>query len=297
MSDVIMNTKTVAFKFPGAVLVDPPSKVLNDKQTKSKIKTFEEISELLSRLIEQNEEVLALVSAAEKIKIWEAVITLCYAYTVKKVVLVFTDRRLIEISTGGPLLSGNRIRIVRYSAIKDIRCSAGIWKSLDVKCRDNLALSYENLSKADIEDIAGRLKNRILSAPRSIQNGNVKFAYHVCPDCLSLLREGVFNCQACGKKFKDDKKLLQDSLLIPGGAYIKTGFFRAGIAGLFTELFFMGGAVFYIYEISLRGMSYMPFALFYLFLLASTKTLSYFFCLKQIRSFIPEKDKTGQQLR
>ena len=248
---------------------------------------YVKVSKVISRLLENDEKIISAISATRNIKLWEAIVTTCYAYTLKRVLLVFTDRRLIEVSLGNAPLFASRIRVVSYLSIRDISCASGFFRTITVKCRDGISLFYEGIRKGDMEEIAGNLRNRILSRPRSIQMGNLKNAADLCPSCFEKLSTLTYNCRSCGKKFKNEKNFLLYSLLIPGGAYMMAGFYYAAFGSFITEVLYFIGLLSYAPAIAAGNLRHLPVTVFYLIAISLSKYFSLKFCLKQIRSFIP----------
>ncbi|RMF97004.1 MAG: hypothetical protein D6734_02880 [Candidatus Schekmanbacteria bacterium] len=260
-----------------------------DKEEKNSLPPYMRISNVVTRILEKDEKVISAVSATRGVKLWEAIVTTCYAYTLKRVLLVFTDRRLIEISIGAGNLFASRIRVVQYSYIKDIVCTNSFLKKITVKCRDGISFSYEGIKKSDMDEISGELRNIIFRVPRSLDNPRLKNAVDLCPSCFEKLNILTYSCSSCGKKFKNEKNFLLYSLLIPGGAFIIAGFYFAAAISFTAEALFLIGFFSYITKVVVGSLRHLPFAFFYLFLFLISKFLSLKFCLSQIRSFIPSE--------
>ncbi len=248
---------------------------------------YVKISKVISRILESDEKVIFAVSATRGVKLWEAIVTTCYAYTLKKVLLIFTDRRLIEVSIGAASLFASRIRVVSYSSIKDISCTSGFFRNVSIRCRDGFACSYESIKNGDMEEISGNLRNMILSRPRSVSNGALKNAADLCPSCFKKLNILTYKCAFCGRKFRDEKHFVFYSLLIPGGAYMMAGFHFAAVASFVAEMLFLAGIFSYVPSIVEGKIEFLPVAVFYIIFFSLSKYFSLKFCLKQIRSFIP----------
>jgi hypothetical protein len=266
---------------------------------------LEKAAAVLRRLLQPSEAVLYAARGAFMPNTWEQLMENHGALAVGAL-LVVTNQRLIALRT-------------KSSGIAGWQWDQGIlmlsWDNVALATKKGFLIGY-----FDVRDLNGRRerffrlrwadakKLRVLLgvlAPQSREGmaaaaGGAPGFTWMCPRCLAQLAEGLYQCPACGMAFRDEKTLLQRTLLIPGGAYF---YVRQNLLGILTglvEAILLVGAVLTLLA-SARQSGAAPagasprdtvssalvtVGLFLMFL-AFVKFSSYYRARRRIRQFIP----------
>ena len=169
--------------------------------------------------------VTTAVSPTSSLEQWTTGFVLVY---IKRCMLVFTDRRVFHIPTRTNFDYRGSIAQICYGDLDSIE-----------QKRSRLKISYKSgekdqflyLRRSERKKIRTLLQSVNLQGSTSIARGRV----HLCPKCTSELEADKYECANCGQEFKNRKRALKLSILIPGGGYFYTGHTFLGLADAVVE--------------------------------------------------------------
>ena len=183
-------------------------------------KTLDEHQELLRRLLEREETVLYVARAQAPVGLLEQVTFGWYTYYVTSVVLVVTNRRLLHLLVTRDGKWKKSLRAVRWGDLTEAQVKSWLSPTLELVYRSDKKEKYWGLRRED----AKKLK-LLVSALLPASTGEATAAQgaaSLCPRCFVGLTLGLYQCPKCNLTFKDEKTMVQRSLLIPGGGYFYT---------------------------------------------------------------------------
>lgn len=149
-------------------------------------------------------------------------------------VLLLTNRRLLHLSLKWNARWNRGVRSTHWGDIKEASVTGLLYGRLHLEYRNGAKETYWRISKSSAKKIR-LLVNILLPACVGETSAALSMA-SLCPECLADLVPGVYKCQRCGMKFKDEKTLWLRALLIPGGAYFYVRFNLFGIAHACVDL-------------------------------------------------------------
>lgn len=151
--------------------------------------------------------------------------------------LVLTNRRLLHLSLKWNGRWNRNVRSAQWGDVKEAYVTTRLYGRLFIEYRNGSKETYWRIPKSGALKIK-LLLDVLLPAPPGETSETLSMVT-LCPDCLTALTPGVYECHHCGRKFKDGKTLLVHALLIPGGAYFYVGLDLFGVlhAGIDTAIF------------------------------------------------------------
>jgi hypothetical protein len=149
--------------------------------------------------------------------------------------LVFTNRRFLHLSVKWNGRWNRGVRSAHWSDIKEGHVTGLLRGKLHLEYRQGKRETYWRIPGSAAKKIQLLLKVLLpasavetKAAPSSIAS--------LCPECLSPLTSGIFQCAQCRLKFKDGKNLWLHALMVPGGAYFYVGYNLFGLAHAFVDV-------------------------------------------------------------
>jgi hypothetical protein len=210
----------------------------NNGQRKSAEKALAGLQSVLPRLMGPNEVVLAIGFAQTQATMFEQLFLGWGAYIMGRTILVVTNRGLLRFRIRSKGLFGfewdNGVQGIGWGDVAEARAVGGLGRRFVVRYRNNQKQTFSRLAPAfqkKLQILAPLLLNANLgdataaTAPTSL-----------CPKCLAPLAAGVYRCGQCGQEFRDEKKLLWRTWLIPGGEYFYVRQVAFGILQAIVEL-------------------------------------------------------------
>lgn len=183
----------------------------------------------LSAFLEDGEKLLVITTAVSPTSFFEQLTTGWIFIYIKRCLLVTTDRRIFHI----PATLGYRYRRsiaqIRYG---DIDSMTQKFSRLKIQYKFGARDQFLYLGRAERKKIRALLPRLDLRGPASTTGKRA----HLCPRCTAELEAGRFDCGGCGLEFKNRKKALMLSVLLPGGGYFYTGHALLGIGDALFEL-------------------------------------------------------------
>ncbi|HET7842112.1 MAG TPA: hypothetical protein VFM21_10925 [Terriglobia bacterium] len=188
------------------------------------------LQEPLSKILEPDEAIFYVARAREKLSTLEQLFLGWHAvFASDSLLLVLTNRRLIQIRVKGNGNWNQGIRVARWGDIQEAKV-----KGLGGKM---IFLTYKNGTKEAFWQIRGDDGKKVdLLVPTLLQAGtgestSAQGAVSLCPMCMASLTPEVYECNKCHQVFKNKSAMSTRAWLIPGGAYFYTGHWFLGITG------------------------------------------------------------------
>ncbi len=200
---------------------------------------------LLGPILEEGEVVRLVTPASSPYSVLELFTTGWVINTVKRCLLVVTDRRILHLPTTSSLKPKRSISQIRFGDLQAVRVKGALAKELRV--------TYRNGSKETFRMIPGGLVKQLRQVLEAIDPavqppGPIGRRHYLCPSCRESLENlsDDSRCRVCGLQFKSKKRALIMSLLLPGGGYFYTGHPVLGLFDALVEgalLLFLLGAI------------------------------------------------------
>ncbi len=240
----------------------------------------------LGKFLQENERVLFVTTAYASSTTGEF-LTLCAGLreAVKRVVFVFTDRRLFCIPATWRHNYRGMVTQAWYADCKSLRVEGATLvleyvsgkqeKYLTIPAGDR-PLLMQIPTNADSGAAAGDADGH--SAPRE--------RHHLCPRCTGVLTPRVWTCPHCGLVFKTEREAHLQALAIPGGGYfyanhLVVGTITSAVESYLMILMFVGGLRW------VRGLTDGQLLAFAFVLLLTEKLISRYHARREMAQFIP----------
>lgn len=258
---------------------------------------LEDLGEVLRRVLEPNETIFYIgVAQAMPNFVAQFFGGGWHTYSLPRTLLFVTERRIIALRVR-KRMSGwtwdRGVRTVRWGDVQGAMSGGFLTRSLTLKFRNGGKQSYWRFASGDLKKV--RLLAGILGPHGSGETAAAGAMVSLCPGCFVALSAGTYQCPSCGLQFKDEKTLLRQGILIPGGASFYVGATGLGILRAIGESIFL-----LMILVILAGAIAEPagsrdsageftVAVFVLGLLTLDKSLAIAVSRQQIRDFLPAK--------
>ena len=205
----------------------------NDKGEESKgvrkraEKALASLRVVLSKVLEPEETVLYLARSQAPVTLFEQFAFGWYIYKVTGTVLVFTNRRLLDVRIKPKGLFSPDfewtlcLRSLRWGDLAEAKVSGWLSPTLVLKYRSGKKETYWKLDRGDAKKMKVLVAALLSGAATELTPAQGMVS--LCPTCFSVLTPQMYQCSQCGQLFKDEKTMVRRSLLIPGGGYFYTG--------------------------------------------------------------------------
>ncbi len=191
---------------------------------------------LISKVLEQDEEIHLVTYACSPYSTLEFLTTGWIIHYLKRCLLVVTDRRVLHLPAKFSYRPKMSISEVRFEDTSELRI-----KSL---LSHKLVVTYHGGKKEQFTVIPGwaarKLKVLLAGRASTVRPTADSERRFLCPSCTSVLVKDRADCAGCGLKFKDRKTAMKYSVLFPGGGYFYTRHPFLGIADALFEVFLIG---------------------------------------------------------
>lgn len=138
------------------------------------------------------------------------------AQFVSRVMLVFTNQRLLAFRIDSNGKSRQSLRGCSLGDIKSTKLTGWLVRYMKLQYSDGAKENYWAMKSADktkLKVILPKLLEACAGSVPAAQN-----MQQLCPMCSAALVKGVYECAGCGQKFRDEGSLWW-RVLIPGAAY------------------------------------------------------------------------------
>ncbi len=197
-------------------------------------RSLEKLQEPLRKVLEPDEVVLYFARAQVMPGKPERYLLGVQSHYLTQAALILTNRRLLHISLKRNGQWNRNLRSARWGDVKEARVTRLIYGKLYIQYRHGSKETYWRIRQDTVKKIQ-LLLNVLL--PASVGETSEALAMaSFCPECLSELPPGVYECRHCGLKFKDEKTALLHALLIPGGGYFYAGLNLWGVMHAFIDV-------------------------------------------------------------
>jgi hypothetical protein len=205
------------------------------KVQKQQGKLLAKLGPFLKKILEPDEKILYALPAMRPMTAVDHLFRGWHAYYIKACALVFTNKRMLYLSTGAngkPRLSPAQ---ARYGDITSFATKG--WLSW------YLELVYKSGRKEQFTiQAAGTKKKANSFLPKLVPGGegtDRRERHFLCPRCVKPLAKDVYLCPSCRLQFKTMSQAVRYALLVPGGGYFFTGHTGYGILTVAVELLFV----------------------------------------------------------
>lgn len=200
-------------------------------------KAIDKLQEILQKAIGGEEVVLLAVRCQSPVSIAEQFMMGWYSYYASQTVLVFTNRRLLQIQVKRDGSWGRALRAALWGDIEETKVRGWLSPTFEVKYRNGTKEKYWGLPRRDSRRIKVLLE-RLFSAG-ALESSAAQDIVSLCPNCLAVLTAGVYKCSACGLAFKDERTMVRRSIPIPGGGYFYVGHWLLGVGDFVVEAYLL----------------------------------------------------------
>lgn len=258
--------------------------------------------DILPAILEKDETVLYVVNnAVAPLSTFEQLTLGWQAYAVMGTTLVFTNTRMLHFGIDSSAKWTRVLKSVRWGDVAEGEVKGWLARVLDLHCLSGKKERYSRLPMGTAKKVNDILA-AVIPASRS-EMSSAQGVQSLCPDCRSGLTSGTYQCMQCGLKFKNEKTLLNRTLLIPGGGYFYAGMSLAGLLSFVGEgIFLLVGLMYAAMAVHLMDANraengrvmgsaeLWSLAGFLLLLVAFHKLIEYRHGLRVIRTFLPEPE-------
>lgn len=194
---------------------------------------LEGVAPLLGPVLEDGEVVRHVASACSPYSVLELLTTGWIIGSVKRCLLVVTDRRILHIPTTASFKPKRSISQIRFGDLHSAEVKGALGKELRLTYRDGTAEKLRAIPGAAARKLREVLSSQDLALfPPSA----VGRRHHLCPRCgqgVGKLDRDEPKCTTCGLGCKSRRRAILLSILLPGGGYFYTGH---PVLGLFDVL-------------------------------------------------------------
>lgn len=271
----------------------------NDRSRKMAEEALADLRDVLPTLLEPKETVLFVIKSCQApIGALEQLFLGWYVYRVTATRLVFTNLRLLHFGMRAGGKWNRTLKSVRWGDVTQAKVKGWLNKILALQHPNGTKEKYWRLKRKDAQK-AKVIVDAVLPLSRG-EATPVQGFQSLCPDCRAPLVAGNYQCSSCGLKFKDEKKLLQQTVVIPGGGYLYSGMTFLGVMAFITEGIFTVGAIFSLLIAlgfvapgtaedgrPMQAREYWGAVIALGVLLALNKALEYLHGRRTIRNFVP----------
>lgn len=186
----------------------------------------------LKPFLKDDEKILLVTTGCSPMSLLEQAVTGWIVYSLKRSLIVFTNRRIFHIPAKSDLSYRYSIARIHYSDCQEISMKRGY---LDVRYKNGTKEKFLYIDRRERKKIQALLAATSLEGASSQAGGRG----HLCPRCTAELVKDVYTCPSCRLVFKNFSDGRRKSILYPGGGYFYTGHPVLGIGDAITELFLL----------------------------------------------------------
>ncbi len=269
-------------------------------------KSLDRLKEILPRMLEPGETVLYIAPAVAPLTALEQLTLGAYAFMLKGVTLVFTDRRLLRFRRKGKGMRNwewsRGVQSVRWGDVAEANVKGWLTRMLTLKYRTGRKEIYRIGGMGPGKKVGVLIPALVPPGTGGTGASTGQDMASLCPQCVKPLTRQVYQCGSCGLNFKDEKSLLWRNFLLPGGGFFYTGWKGLGILQALPDVILGLGFLFMALvavhavpppapdpgEKALDAAGAGIFAAFFLVALCLENLVAWMHTRKLVRDFIPE---------
>lgn len=269
-------------------------------------KAIERLKDVLPRLLAPGETVLFIAAAVAPVTAFEQLEFEGYAFPLKGVTLVFTDRRLLRFRRKPKGLRdwewSRGVRAARWGDVADAKVEGWPTRALTLTYRSGKKEVYRIAKIGDGNKVGLLMPALVPPGTGGAGASTGQDMVSLCPQCLRTLTPQVYHCGGCGLKFMNEKTLLWRNFLLPGGGFFYTGWKGLGFAAATADLVFLAAFVYLLLvaaqvvpppapgpgEHAMTAVHAAVLAVVCLLLLLLENSVAWVYTRNLVRDFIPE---------
>ncbi len=253
-------------------------------------KTLRKLRPALQRLLLPDEAVLYVMPARSPLSSLEQLTAAWWTSILAASTIMLTNKRILFFPVKQDGSWRESVRAVQWGDLEEVKPNGLLVRNVSFKFRNDSKITYTNIRRADAKKIAA-IAHRLIPAG-SGEVSSTQGLIQLCPDCRNVLTQGQYFCSGCGLIFKNEKRMVTRSILLPGGGYFYTGhplvaMIPAVVEGLLVlEILSLLVAA----STSAKAMPNIRSGLLILGLFWAIETaVTILHCRRYVRDFIPEK--------
>jgi hypothetical protein len=218
--------------------------VFDERVQVRQLKLLAKIAPFLKRFLERDEKVLFASTARMPMVVGELFFGSYYSHLMRHSVLVFTDRRILQILTRMNYLPKGSLSQVRYGDLEACDTGNFFQRILRLKYKNGKEERFQGVAKGTLN----KIKKVLPSYLTNHQPTEFKQRHNLCPRCAAPLTKGKYVCPNCRLAFKNPGETVKYALIFPGGGFFYTRQIFSGIYFGLIEAVMLGLLVIGIVE-------------------------------------------------
>jgi hypothetical protein len=199
--------------------------VFDERVQAQQLKLLAKIAPFLKRFLERDERILMASTARMPMVVGELFFGSYYSHLMRHSVLVFTDRRILQILTRMNYAPKNSISQIRYGDLESFDTGNFFQRNLKLKYKNG----KEERFQGNATGILNKIKKVLPSYLTNFQPTEFKQRHNLCPRCAAPLAKGKYICPTCRLAFKNPGETVKYALIFPGGGFFYTRQLFTGI--------------------------------------------------------------------
>jgi hypothetical protein len=264
---------------------------------KASEQALERLQGILARLLAPNETVLLVSTAQGQVATFDAlfvglIIGVFAANALSRSCLVVTNQRFLRFRIRSSRLTAwswdEGVSSLLCGDTAEVKKGSILGNQLIFLTRGGARETYSGLSRPFTAKLRKLLP--VLLPVNAGAGSSAGTMVALCPRCLAGLAPQIYECPQCSQAFKNEKRLLWRTILIPGGEYFYVGHAVMGIFQGLIELILLLvtlAAVIATPDVKQEG-AWVAAVVLFLFLLAH-KFSGWLGCRRLVRTYLPVK--------
>lgn len=198
-------------------------------------RNINQLQYVLRRVLDREEAVLYVTRCEVRPSLIDQFTVGFHARYFNRITLVLTNHRLLYFFVDRDGRWRQSLRVARLGDVESATIKNWIYCTLTVRFHGGKKEVYCRIPRRDVSKVRLLLPAMLTAAAGEISLGESPTS--LCPECLTTLEVGNYQCERCSMRFKDEQTLLRRVLLVPGGGYFYTGQTLAGLLQLVADLY------------------------------------------------------------